>query len=73
MWLAGGEIVGREFVFQFELLKRLEEDSCLVKDFSGSTVVRFKEGKMNEEDIDKLKEFMDMVDKSNITRLEKEN
>ena len=57
-----------------EYQEKLEEEflPTLVKDFSGSTVVRFKGGKMNKEDIDKLKEFMDMVDKANITRFEKE-
>ena len=44
----------------------------LVKDFSTSQIVKFHEGKMNQEDIEVVKEFMVMVEKSSMKKLEKE-
>ena len=42
----------------------------LVRDFRESMVVKFSNGKMSQEDISKLKEFMGMVEKSNLKKLE---
>lgn len=44
----------------------------LVEDFSKSLVVKFSGAKMSEEDINKVKKFMEMVSKSNIRRFEEE-
>ena len=44
----------------------------LVKDFSTSQIVKFQGGKMSQDDIEVVKNFMEMVDKSNIRKLEKE-
>ena len=44
----------------------------LVNDFSKEVVITFSGGKISEEDKDKLKVFVEMVEKSNIDKLEKE-
>ena len=44
----------------------------LVKDFSTSQIVKFHGGKMSQEDIEAVKNFMEMVEKSNIKKLENE-
>ena len=60
----------KEAVRDYE--KSILEDflPVLVRDFRESVVVKFASGKMNEEDIRKLKMFMDMVEKSNFSKLE---
>jgi hypothetical protein len=42
----------------------------LVQDFGSELIIKFSGGKINEEDIMKLNKFMEMVDKSNIKRIE---
>ena len=59
----------KEAVRDYE--KSILEDflPVLVSDFRESVVVKFASGKINEEDIRKLKMFMDMVEKSNFNKL----
>ena len=50
---------------------KIQEDflPVLVKDFSSKIVVKFKGGKMCDEDICKIKKFMEMLEKSNIKNI----
>ena len=52
-----------------EYQRSLNEDflPVLRQDFGRKMVVKFSGGKMNEEDKNKLKNFMEMVKKSNVT------
>ena len=43
-----------------------------MKEFTCEKVVKFTKGKMSDEDKDKLKEFIEMVGKSSIKKLEEE-
>ena len=49
----------------------IQEDflPVLVKDFSTKIVVKFKGGKMCQEEIGKIKMFMEMLEKSNINKI----
>ena len=51
--------------------QKIQEDflPVLVKDFSSKIVVKFKGGKMCDEDICKIKMFMEMLEKSNIKNI----
>ena len=53
--------------------QKIKEDflPVIINDFSQHIVVQFSGGKMSEEDIEKLKMFMNMVEKSNLTQVEK--
>ena len=44
----------------------------LVKDFGSKTVVRFSGSKMSQDDINKIKMFMEMLQKSNLKKIEKD-
>ena len=46
--------------------------TVLLKDFSSKTVVKFSGGKMSEEDISKLRAFIEMLEKSNLDRVVEE-
>ena len=54
--------------------EKVKEDflPVLVRDFSKEVCISFKGGRMSEREIDKVKLFMEMVEKSNIEKLEKE-
>ena len=51
--------------------QRIEEEffPVLVTDFGCNLAVKFREGKMSEEDIGKIKEFMMSVEKSSINNI----
>ena len=57
-----------------EYQQRIKEDflPVLVNDFGRKLEVKFSGGKMNEEEITKLKMFLDMVEKSSIKHIEQE-
>ena len=54
--------------------QRIQHDflPVLVNDFRRTDVVKFTRGRMSEEDINKIKLFMQMVEKSNIKKIEEE-
>ena len=56
-----------------EYQERVKEEflPILVNDFSKEVVITFSGGKISEEDKDKLNVFVEMVEKSNIDKLEK--
>ena len=54
--------------------QRIKEDflPVIINDFSQHIVVKFSGGKMSKEDIEKLKMFMEMVEKSNLKQVQKD-
>ena len=54
-----------------EYQQKVKEDflPVLVKDFSSKTVIKFNGGKMCEEDINKVRTFLEMLEKSNFDRV----
>ena len=57
-----------------EYQQKIQEDflPVLINDFSRELVVKFSGGKMCEDDISKIKMFMEMVEKSSIRQIEDE-
>ena len=57
-----------------EYQRKVEKDflPVLINDFGEEIVISFTDGKISEEDLDKIKQFMEMVEKSSIEKLEKE-
>ena len=62
----------KEAILEYQRKVMEEFLPVLVKDFSTSQIVKFQGGKMSQEDIEVVKNFMEMVDKSNIRKLENE-
>ena len=62
----------KEAILEYQRKVMEEFLPVLVKDFSTSQIVKFQGGKMSQDDIEVVKNFMEMVDKSNIRKLEKE-
>ena len=62
----------KEFIIEYEN-KLLEEFlPVLVKDFTSKNIVKFSGGKMSQDDINKVKEFMEMLKKANLKKIEED-
>ena len=64
--------VVKEAIQDYQQRIQLDFLPVLVNDFSRTVVVKFTRGRMSEEDINKIKQFIEMVEKSNLKKVEEE-
>ena len=64
--------VVKEAIQDYKQRIQLDFLPVLVNDFSRTVVVKFTRGRMSEEDINKIKQFIELVEKSNLKKVEEE-